>query len=122
MGLDTAPYDGNIRKHIIVRHGSVEAAPGTRTPEEEKTQMLKKLKGIGLLLITNFRIMITLGVVYVAMPSFLLLASAIASGGSVEGTIQPYAGTFVFGGPFMFLAFAKQFAGAMLVFFQLTDP
>ncbi len=122
MGLDTAPYDGNIRKHIIVRHGSVEAAPGTRTPEEEKTQMLKKLKGIGLLLITNFLIMITLGVVYVVLANFVLPAFGIDIRGSVDGTILLYAGILGFGGAFISLAFSKQFARAMLDCYQLTEP
>src|SRR5207249_8860946 len=91
MGLDTAPYDGNIRKHIIVRRGSVEAAPGTRTPEEEKTQMLKKMKRIGLLLITNFLIMITLGVAYVVLANFVLPAFDIDIRRSVDAIILLYA-------------------------------
>src|SRR5207244_5850854 len=121
MGHDTTPYDGNIRKHIVVRHGSVEATPGTRTPEEEKTQMLKKLKGIGLLLITNFLIMITLGVVYVVLANCVLPAFGIDVRGSVDGTILLYAGILGFGGAFISLAFSKQFARAMLDCYQLTE-
>src|SRR5436309_13006881 len=122
MGLDTAPYDGNIRKHIIVRHGSVEAAPGTRTPEEEKTQMLKKLKGIGLLLITNFLTMIMRGVVYVVLANFVLPAFGIDIRRSVHGTILPYVGVLGVGGPFICQAFSKQFPGAMLDFYQIPEP
>src|SRR2546430_16677736 len=121
MGLDTAPYDGNIRKHIIVRHGSVEAAPGTRTPEEEKTQMLRKLKGIGLLLITNFLIMITLGVVYVVLANFVLPAFGIDIRGSVDGTILLYAGFLGFGGVLLSLAFSMKLYRALLVCYQFTD-
>src|SRR5256712_12097729 len=118
MGLDNAPYDGNIRKHIIVRHGSVEAAPGTRTPEEEKTQMLKKWKGIGILLITNFLIMITLGVVYMVLANFVLPASGSVISGSVDGTVLLYVGPLGFGGAFISLAFSKQFARAILDCYQ----
>src|SRR5207245_7688206 len=102
--------------------GSVEAAPGTRTLQEEKTQMLKKLKGIGLLLITNFLIMIMLGVVYVVLANFVLPAFGIDIRGSVDGTILLYAGVLGFGGAFISLAFSKQFARAMLDCYQITEP
>src|SRR5436309_3368089 len=122
MGLDTAPYDGNIRKHIIVRHGSVEAAPGTRTPEEEKTQMLKKVEGIALLLISNFLIMITLGIAYVVLANFVLPAFGFDIRGSVNGTILLYGGVLGFGGALISLAFSKQFARAMLDCYPITEP
>src|SRR5206468_2456106 len=116
------PCDDNIKRHIIVRHGSVEAAPGTRTLQEEKTQMLKKLKGIGLLLITNFLIMIMLGVVYVVLANSVLPAFGIDIRGSVDGTILLYASVLGFGGTFISLAFSKQLARAMLDCYQLTEP
>ena len=47
-----------FRTHIIVRLGSAEAAPGIRILKEEQAQMLRNLKGIALLLIANFLIMI----------------------------------------------------------------
>src|SRR5439155_1281855 len=91
------------------------------SPEEEKTQMLKKMKGIGLLLITNFLIMITLGVAYVVLANFVLPAFGIDIRGSVDATILLYAGVLGFGGAFISLAFSKQFARAMLDCYQLTE-
>ena len=58
--------------------------------------MLKKLKGIGLLLITNFLIMIMLGVVYVVLANFVLPAFGIHIRGSVDGPILLYAGVLGF--------------------------
>src|SRR5437660_11257080 len=84
--------------------------------------MLKNLKGIGLLLIANFLIMITLGVVYVVLANFVLPASGIDIRGSVDGTILLYAGVLGFGGAFISLAFPKQFARAMLDCSQITEP
>src|SRR5947209_11816657 len=84
--------------------------------------MLKNLKGIGLLLIANFLIMITLGVVYVVLANFVLPAFGIDIRGSVDGTILLYAGILGFGGAFISLAFSKQFARDMLDCYQLTEP
>src|SRR5437879_11836644 len=83
--------------------------------------MLKKLKGIGLLLITNFLIMIMLGVVYVVLANFVLPAFGIDIRGSVDGTILLYAGVLGFGGAFISLAVSKQFARAMLDCYQVTE-
>src|SRR5438105_4504255 len=84
--------------------------------------MLKNLKGIGLLLIANFLIMITLGVVYVVLANFVLPAFGIDIRGSVDATILLYAGVLGFGGAFISLAFSKQFARAMLDCSQITEP
>src|SRR5438445_11396985 len=84
--------------------------------------MLKNLKGIGLLLIANFLIMITLGVVYVVLANFVLPAFGIDIRGSVDATILLYAGVLGFGGAFISLAFSKQMARAMLDCRQITQP
>jgi heat shock protein HtpX len=85
--------------------------------------MLKNLKGIGLLLITNILIMITLSVVYVILANVVLPAFGIDIRGSVNGNMLIYAAVFGFGGAFISLAFSKQFARAMLgERYQVTEP
>ena len=85
--------------------------------------MFKNLKGIGLLLITNILIMITLSVVYVILANVILPAFGIDIRESVNGSMLIYAAVFGFGGAFISLAFSKQFARAMLgERHQVTEP
>src|SRR5206468_4508855 len=80
--------------------------------------MFKKVKGIALLLISNFLIMITLGVAYVVLANFVLPAFGIDIRGSVDATILLYAGVLGFGGAFISLAFSKQFGRGILGFYR----
>jgi heat shock protein HtpX len=84
--------------------------------------MFKTLKGIGLLLISNILIMITLSVAYVVLANVILPAFGIDIRGSVNGNMLIYAAVFGFGGAFISLAFSKQFARAMLDCQQITEP
>ena len=84
--------------------------------------MFKTLKGIGLLLISNILIMITLSVAYVVVANVILPAFGIDIRGSVNGNMLIYAAVFGFGGAFISLAFSKQFARAMLDCQQITEP
>ena len=84
--------------------------------------MLKKLKGIGLLLVANILISITLYIVFQVLANFVLPAFGIDIRGSVNEYMLLYAGVLGFGGAFVSLAFSKQFARAMLDCYQITEP
>jgi len=84
--------------------------------------MLKKLKGIGLLLIANILISITLYIVFNILAYVVLPAFGIDIRGSVNESMLLYAGVLGFGGAFISLAFSKQFARAMLDCEQITEP
>ena len=84
--------------------------------------MFKKLKGIGLLLVSNFLIMIALAVVYQVLANFVLPAFGIDIRGSVNGATLVYALVLGFGGAFISLAFSKQIARSMLDCYQVTEP
>jgi heat shock protein HtpX len=84
--------------------------------------MLKKLKGIGLLLVSNFLIVIALGIVYQVLANFILPAFGIDIRGSVNTSLFVYALILGFGGAFISLAFSKQIARMMLNCYQVTEP
>ncbi len=84
--------------------------------------MLKKLKGIGLLLVANLLISITLYIVFQVLANVVLPAFGIDIRGSVNEYMLLYAGVLGFGGAFISLAFSKQFAQAMLDCYQVTEP
>jgi heat shock protein HtpX len=84
--------------------------------------MLKKLKGIGLLLVANLLISITLYIVFQVLANVVLPAFGIDIHGSVNEYMLLYAGVLGFGGAFISLAFSKQFARAMLDCYQVTEP
>src|SRR4051794_10962824 len=84
--------------------------------------MLKKLKGIGLLLVSNLLIMIALGVVFQVLAHFILPAFGIDIRASVNGYMMVYALVLGFGGAFISLAFSKQIARMMLDCYQVTQP
>src|SRR5205085_8566242 len=79
-------------------------------------------KGIGLLLIANILISITLFIVYNVLAYVVLPAFGIDIRGSSNESILLYAGVLGFGGAFISLAFSKQFARAMLDCQQITEP
>ncbi|TAL10501.1 MAG: protease HtpX [Nitrospirae bacterium] len=85
--------------------------------------MLKKLKGIGLLLVANILISITLYIVFQVLANIVLPAFGIDIRGSVNEYMLLYAAVLGFGGAFISLAFSKQFARAMLDdCYQITEP
>ena len=85
--------------------------------------MLKKLKGIGLLLIANLLISITLFIVFQVLANVVLPAFGIDIRGSVNEYIMVYAAVLGFGGAFLSLAFSKQMARTMLDdCYQVTEP
>ncbi len=85
--------------------------------------MLKKLKGIGLLLVANLLISITLYIVFQVLANVVLPAFGIDIRGSVNESMLLYAGVLGFGGAFISLALSKQFARAMLdECRQITEP
>ncbi len=84
--------------------------------------MLKTMKGIGLLLITNILIMIMLSISYAVLANVILPAFGIDIRGSVNANMLLWAAVFGFGGAFISLAFSKQFARAMLDCQQITEP
>ena len=84
--------------------------------------MLKKMKGIGLLLVANILISITLYIVFQVLANVVLPAFGIDIRGSVNEYMLLYAGVLGFGGAFISLAFSKQFARAMLDCSQITEP
>lgn len=84
--------------------------------------MLKKFKGIGLLLVSNFLIVIALGIVYQVLANFILPAFGIDIRGSVNTSLLIYALVLGFGGAFISLAFSKQIARSMLNCSQVTEP
>lgn len=83
---------------------------------------MKWLKGIGLLLITNILIMVTLSITVPIVINVMLPMFGIDVRGSVDLTSLVWAAMFGFGGAFISLAFSKQMARAMLNCQQITQP
>ena len=83
---------------------------------------MKSLKGIGLFLIANFLIMMTLYITAPIIIDVVLPMFGIDVRGSVDLTTLVWAGIFGFGGAFISLAFSKQMARAMLDCQQITQP
>jgi heat shock protein HtpX len=83
---------------------------------------MKWLKGIGLLLIANILIMVTLSITIPIVINVILPMFGIDVRGSVDLTSLVWAGMFGFGGAFISLAFSKQMARAMLDCQQITQP
>jgi len=85
--------------------------------------MFKKFKGIGLLILANILIMLTLSLTVPLLVNIVLPAFGIDVRGSVDAYMLVWAGVFGFGGAFISLAFSKQFARAMLgERYQVTEP
>lgn len=83
---------------------------------------MKWLKGIGLLLIANILIMVTLSITVPIVINVILPMFGIDVRGSVDLTSLVWAAMFGFGGAFISLAFSKQMARAMLDCQQITQP
>jgi heat shock protein HtpX len=83
---------------------------------------MKWLKGIGLLLIANILIMVTLSITVPIVINVILPMFGVDVRGSVDLTTLVWAAMFGFGGAFISLAFSKQMARAMLNCQQITQP
>lgn len=83
---------------------------------------MRSMKGIGLFLIANFLIMITLWISAPLVINVILPMLGIDVRGSVDLTTLVWALVFGFGGAFISLLFSKQFARAMLDCAQITEP
>ncbi len=83
---------------------------------------MKWMKGIGLLLIANILIMVTLSITVPIVINVILPMFGIDVRGSVDLTTLVWAALFGFGGAFISLAFSKQMARAMLNCQQITQP
>jgi heat shock protein HtpX len=83
---------------------------------------MKWLKGIGLLLIANILIMVTLSITVPIVINVILPMFGIDVRGSVDLTSLVWAAMFGFGGAFISLTFSKQMARAMLDCQQITQP
>ncbi len=83
---------------------------------------MKKFKGIGLLLLGNILIFITLSISFTVLSNYVLPAFGIDLRGSI--TQQDLLWSFVigFGGAFISLAFSKQMARMFIDCTQITEP
>ncbi len=83
---------------------------------------MKKLKGIGLLLIANILIFITLSISFTVLSEMILPAFGIDLRGSFAQQDLLWAFVIGFGGAFISLAFSKQMARAFIDCTQITEP
>jgi len=83
---------------------------------------MKWLKGIGLFLIANFLIYLTLSITVNILINVVLPAFAIDVRGVFSQELLVWSLVIGFGGAFLSLAFSKQAARAMLDCYQITQP
>jgi heat shock protein HtpX len=83
---------------------------------------MKWLKGVGLLLIANVLIFVTLSITFHVLVNFVLPAFGIDVRGAVSQEDLVWALVIGFGGAFLSLAFSKQFARSMLNCSQVIQP
>lgn len=83
---------------------------------------MKKLKGIGLLLVANILIFATLSITFTILADIVLPSFGIDLRGSINQTQLLWAFVIGFGGAFISLAMSKQMARAMLPCVQITQP
>ncbi|NKB82749.1 MAG: protease HtpX [Nitrospirales bacterium] len=83
---------------------------------------MKKFKGIGLLLLANILIFVTLSITFTVLADFVLPSFGIDLRGSFVQQDLLWAFVIGFGGAFISLAFSKRMARAMLDCYQLTQP
>lgn len=83
---------------------------------------MRKLKGIGLLLIANVLIFVTLSITFFVLVNVVLPAFGIDVRGSVNQQDLLWSLVIGFGGAFISLAFSKQMARSMLDCSQITQP
>jgi len=83
---------------------------------------MKWLKGVGLLLIANVLIFVTLSITFHVLVNVVLPAFGIDVRGAVSQEDLVWALVIGFGGAFLSLAFSKQMARSMLDCYQITQP
>lgn len=83
---------------------------------------MKWLKGIGLFLIANFLIYLTLSITATILVNVVLPAFGIDVRGVFSQQLLVWSLVIGFGGAFLTLAFSKQAARAMLDCYQITQP
>lgn len=83
---------------------------------------MKWLKGIGLLLVANVLILVTLSITFTVLLNIVLPAFGIDLRGAVTQQDLLWALVIGFGGAFISLAFSKQIARSMLSCVQITQP
>ena len=83
---------------------------------------MKWLKGVGLLLIANVLIFVTLSITFHVLVNFVLPAFGIDVRGAMSQEDMIWALVIGFGGAFLSLAFSKQFARSMLNCSQIIQP
>ena len=83
---------------------------------------MKRMKGIGLLLLSNILIFITLSITFTILSELVLPAFGIDIRGMIVHQDLLWAFVLGFGGAFISLAFSKQMARAMLDCRQITQP
>ncbi|MFO0774192.1 MAG: protease HtpX [Nitrospiraceae bacterium] len=83
---------------------------------------MKWLKGIGLFLIANFLIYITLSITATLLVNVILPAFGIDVRGVFSQQLLVWSLVIGFGGAFISLLFSKQMARAMLDCYQITQP
>jgi heat shock protein HtpX len=83
---------------------------------------MKWLKGIGLFLIANFLIYLTLSITVTILINVVLPAFGIDVRGVFSQELLVWSLVIGFGGAFITLAFSKQAARAMLDCYQITQP
>ncbi|MCH7615478.1 MAG: hypothetical protein IH978_07060 [Nitrospinae bacterium] len=83
---------------------------------------MKKLKGIGLLLLSNILIIATLSITFTILSQVILPYFGIDIRGIVSGPNLLFASFFGFGGAFLSLALSKWLAKKMVGATQITHP
>jgi heat shock protein HtpX len=83
---------------------------------------MKKLKGIGLLLLSNILIIATLSITFTILSQVILPAFGIDIRGIVSGPNLLFAAFFGFGGAFLSLAMSKFLAKMMVGAARITHP
>ena len=83
---------------------------------------MKKLKGIGLLLLSNILIVVTLSITFTILSQVVLPSFGIDIRGIVSGSNLLFAAFFGFGGAFLSLAMSKTLAKMMVGAVQITSP
>lgn len=83
---------------------------------------MKRFKGIGLLLLANVLIFVTLSITFMILSEFVLPAFGIDLRGSIAQQDLLWALVLGFGGAFISLAFSKQIARSMVDGYQITQP
>lgn len=83
---------------------------------------MKKFKGIGLLLLGNILIFITLSISFTVLSNYVLPAFGIDLRGSIAQQDLLWSFVIGFGGAFIGLAFSKQMARMFIDCTQITEP